>query len=53
VIVSGLKLPGLDGCRLLAAGRAMEEGRESSAFAVAYSGEAQAEASRELRHGFD
>lgn len=53
VIVSDLKLPGLDGYWLLAAVRAMEEGRDRSAFGVAYSGEAPAEASRALRHGFD
>jgi CheY-like chemotaxis protein len=52
-IVSDLTLPGRDGCALLAAVRGLEHGRDRAAFAVAYSGEPPADASRALRHGFD
>lgn len=52
-IVSDLRLPGKDGLALLAAVRAMEQGRDRAAFAIAYSVEPPAEASRALQHGFD
>lgn len=53
VIVSDLNLPGEDGYALLAAVRAKEQDRDCAAFAVAYTAEPMAHATRALSHGFD